>query len=113
MPFPVRFGNWFVAKIVEVLHNGSTFSDVGCTYKLISRTALEKIRDLFATSDGSGTFSPEFMIWTVRRGFKPIEVPVSYRERVGQSMYTGNMWRAARLGFIMIWLIIKMRFKKI
>lgn len=113
MPFPVRFGNWFVAKFLEVLHNGSTFTDVGCTYKLISRPALEKIQDLFVTSDGGGKFSPEFMVWTIRRGFKPIEVPVMYRQRVGESMYTGDIWKAAKLGFRMMWLITKMRFRKI
>ena len=28
MPFPVRFGNWAVAKVLEVLHNGPTLTDV-------------------------------------------------------------------------------------
>ena len=37
MPFPVRFGNWAVAKFLEVIHNGPTLTDVGCTYKLINR----------------------------------------------------------------------------
>jgi glycosyltransferase involved in cell wall biosynthesis len=111
MPFPVRFGNWFFAKVLEVIHNGSTLTDVGCTYKLITRDALKKIEDLFHTSDGSGTFSPEFMIWVIRRGFKPIEIPVMYRERVGESMYTGNTIRAAKLGAKMMWLIITLRFK--
>jgi glycosyltransferase involved in cell wall biosynthesis len=113
MPFPVRFGNWFVAKILEVIHNGPTLTDVGCTFKLISRNAYNKIEDLLATSDGSGTFSPELMIWLLRRKFKPIEIPVTYKQRVGESMYTGSTWRAAKLGFVMIWLIIKMRFRKI
>jgi glycosyltransferase involved in cell wall biosynthesis len=98
MPFPVRFGNWFVAKFLEVLHNGPTMTDVGCTYKLISRKALEAIRDLFLRSPGDGTFSPELMIWLIRRGFKPIEIPVNFKPRVGDSMYTGSIWKAAVLG---------------
>ncbi len=113
MPFPVRFGNWAVAKFLEVLHNGPTFTDVGCTYKLISRASYEKIKDLFFMSDGGGTFSPELMVWLIRRGIKPIEIPVVFKQRVGNSMYTGSIWKAALLGFKMIPLIIKYRFKKI
>ena len=110
MPFPVRFGNWAVAKIVEVLHNGPTLTDVGCTYKLISRNAYNKIKDLFPLSDGGGRFSPELMIWILKRGFQPIEIPVNFKSRVGESQYTGSIWRAAKLGFKMIPLIVWYKF---
>ena len=50
MPFPVRFGNWLWAKIIEVLFNGPVLTDVGCTYKLISHKTLEKIKPLFQLS---------------------------------------------------------------
>lgn len=113
MPFPVRFGNWAVAKFLEVLHNGPTLTDVGCTYKLITRPVYEKIKDLFIISDGSGTFSPELMIWLIRRGIKPIEIPIIFKPRVGKSMYTGSILKAAWLGMKMVWLIFYYRFKKI
>ena len=111
MPFPVRFGNWLWAKVIEVFFNGPVLTDVGCTYKLISRRALEKIKPLFAHSDGDGRFSPELMIWLLRKGVKVIEVPVIFKQRTGQSMYTGSVWKAAKLGFKMIPVIIKYRFK--
>ncbi len=113
MPFSVRFGNWAVAKFLEVLHNGPTLTDVGCTYKLISREALEKIIPLFLMSKGNGKWSPEFMIWVLRKGLVPIEIPVMFKPRVGKSTYTGSIWKAAKLGFKMIPLIIKYRFMKI
>jgi glycosyltransferase involved in cell wall biosynthesis len=113
MPFPVRFANWLWAKFIEVLFNGPVLTDVGCTYKLLSRSALNKIKDLFPLSPGDGKFSPELMIWLVKRGVNIIEVPVIYKERVGLSMYTGSVWRAAKLGIRMLPLIIKYRFKKI
>lgn len=113
MPFPVRFGNWLWAKIIETLFNGPVLSDVGCTYKLISRKALEKIKPLFPISKGDGKFSPELMIWLIKKEISLIEVPVIYRERVGKSMYTGNVWKAAKLGFKMLPLIIMYKFKKI
>jgi glycosyltransferase involved in cell wall biosynthesis len=113
MPFPVRFGNWAEAKVIEVLHNGPTLTDIGCTYRLISRKALENIKHLFPRSKGNGTFSPEMMIWLLRRGFKPIEIPVNYLPRVGDSMYTGSIWKAAKLGLHMLWVIVAYRFKKV
>lgn len=113
MPFPVRFGNWLWAKVIEVLFNGPGLTDVGCTYRLISCKALEKIENLFPMSEGGGKFSPEMMIWVLKRGLNVIEVPVIYKERVGKSMYTGSIWRAAKLGFRMLPMIIKYRFKKI
>ena len=113
MPFPVRFGNWAWAKFLEVLHNGPTLTDVGCTFKLISRKGLEKLLPLFPISKGDGKFSPEFMIWAIRKGLNPIEIPVMFKSRVGQSMYTGSIWKAAKLGLKMLPMIIWYRFKKI
>lgn len=113
MPFPVRFGNWLWAKMVEVLFNGPVLTDVGCTYKLISRKTLEKIKPLFPLSKGDGKFSPELMIWLIKKGVSLIEVPVIYKERIGQSMYTGSTWKAAKLGFKMLPLIVRYKFKKL
>ncbi len=112
MPFPVRFGNWLWAKIVEVLFNGPVLTDVGCTYKLINRKLLEDIKKYFHYSRGDGTFSPELMIWLLKNNKKIIEIPVIYQERIGESGYTGNAWKAFKLGIKMLPVIIKYRFKR-
>ena len=39
MDWFLRWGNWAVAKLVEVLFNTSHLSDVGCTYRLLRRDA--------------------------------------------------------------------------
>ncbi len=113
MPYPVRFGNWLWAKWIEVLFNGPVLTDVGCTYKLLNRRALDKIKDLFPISKGDGTFNPELMIWLLRRKLKIVEIPIIYKERVGKSMYTGSVWRAAKLGGKMIPVIVRYVFKRI
>lgn len=110
MPFPVRLGNWAVAKFLEILHNGPTLTDVGCTYKLITRESLERMFSLFSHSHGNGLFSPEFMMWTLKLGIVPIEIPIMFKPRVGKSMYTGGIRKAAQLGFLMVLRIIKYRF---
>ncbi len=109
MPFPVRFANWLWAKFIEVLYNGPVLTDVGCTYKLIKRNVVEKIEPFFSLSPGDGTFSPELMIWILKSGFYPIEIPVLYKPRIGQSMYTGSIMKAAKLGAVMLPVIIGYR----
>jgi glycosyltransferase involved in cell wall biosynthesis len=113
MPFPVRFGNWAVAKLLEILHNGPTLTDVGCTYKLVSREALEKLLPLFPLSAGDGTFSPEFMIWVLKKGIVPIEIPIMFKPRVGKSMYTGSIRKAAVLGARMIPMIFSYTYRRL
>jgi hypothetical protein len=113
MPFPVRFANWFWAKIIEVLYNGPGLTDVGCTYKLVDRKSLDGIKEYFSLSNGDGKFSPELIIWLIRKEKKVIEIPVMYKPRVGVSGYTGSVWRAAKLGIKMLPVIIKYRFKKL
>lgn len=111
MPFPVRFANWLWAKVIEVLYNGPVLTDVGCTFKLVDRKNLERIKKYFSYSKGDGTFSPELMIWLVHREKKIIEIPIIYKERVGQSGYTGSIWRAGKLGLKMLPLIFKYKLR--
>ena len=35
----LKWGNWAVAKMVEVLFNTSHLSDIGCTYRLLRQAA--------------------------------------------------------------------------
>ena len=111
MPFPVRLGNWAVAKFLAVLHNGPSLTDVSCSYKLFSRKVLNDIFDIFPLSDGGSAFSVEIMTWVIRRGWNPIEIPVIFNQRVGTSMYTGgSVFKAAIIGFRMVLQIFRYRF---
>jgi len=114
MPFPVRVGNWAVAKFLEVLHNGPSLTDVSCSYKLFSREVLNSIFDLFPRSPGNSAFSSEIMTWVIRRGWNPIEIPVVYKQRIGVSMYTGDsIVKAAHIGFKMVVHVLRYRFMHI
>ena len=39
----LRWGNWAVAKLIEVLYNTSYLSDVGCTFRVMTREQAEMI----------------------------------------------------------------------
>jgi glycosyltransferase involved in cell wall biosynthesis len=109
-PF-LRYGNWAVAKLLEYLHNGPCLTDVGCTYKLLRREALQQIAPLFTV--GGSHFSPELMVIAIRSKLICVEIPVHYQPRSGVSKITGSFWRAFRLGLRMIRMIIRYRFKHI
>jgi hypothetical protein len=104
----LRWGNWFVAKILEVLFNTNYLSDVGCTYRLIRRQALAKMLPTFRVK--SNFFGPEMMVRGYRMGFRCLQIPVNYKERVGKSSVTGDLKKAMTLGIQMLVLIIAMRF---
>jgi len=59
----LKWGNYWVAKLMELLFNTTSLTDVGCTMRCISQTALRKIEPFF-TVDGS-FFGPEMMTLSV------------------------------------------------
>jgi glycosyltransferase involved in cell wall biosynthesis len=107
MGFILKWGNWAVAKLIEVLFNTSHLSDVGCTYRLLTRPALEAIQNRFTV--GSSHFGPELMLLTIVSGARFVEVPVNYLPRVGRSSVTGDLRKALVLGLQMIGFILRFR----
>ena len=41
----LKWGNWAVAKMVELMFNTSHLSDVGCTYRLLRRQVAHKVAE--------------------------------------------------------------------
>jgi glycosyltransferase involved in cell wall biosynthesis len=106
----LKWGNWAVAKLVEVLYNTVFLSDVGCTYRVIHRESLDELETKFAI-DGS-SFGLEMMLHVARERMSFVQVPVKYQERVGESSVTGSFWKAWTLGWQMILLTLRMRFRR-
>jgi glycosyltransferase involved in cell wall biosynthesis len=105
MDFFLKWGNWALGKMIEVLYNGPSLTDVGCTYRLIKKEALEKIQSEFTV--GGSHFSPEMMILAIKQNIPTIEIPVNYKPRLGQSKITGKKGHAFKLGLKMIKLIFE------
>ncbi len=109
MYFALRMGNWAVAKLLEYVFNGPSFTDVGCSYKLIHRLAYEKIKNSFTVK--GNWFSPEYMIRVLQHKLSVVEIPVQYGSRIGTSKITGQVSKAVKLGCRMIWFILAERLK--
>ena len=103
----LRVGNWTVAKMIQVLYDGPSLTDCGCTLRLTHRAALSRFIDDLTV--GGSHFLPEMVILGLKRGLRIIEVPVNYRGRVGESKITGTFKGAVRTGVNMIVLALKCR----
>jgi glycosyltransferase involved in cell wall biosynthesis len=105
-PF-LRWGNWAVAKLIEVLYNTSHLSDVGCTYKLLRYDTAKRIAE--TTTVAGSHAGVEIMLLTIVSGARFVEVPVNYLPRVGRSSVTGDPLKALGVGLQMIGLVLQLR----
>ena len=103
----LRFGNWSVAKLMQVLFNTCSLTDVGCTFRLIHRMPMLRILEKAQVT--SNFFGPEMMLLSILMKMKVVQIPVNYKDRVGTSSVTGSMRKALILGIQMIWLILSTR----
>ena len=109
MGFFLKWGNWFIAKIMQFSFNTTRFSDVGCTMRLIHRNALKKIEHRF--KKGGSSFGLEMMLVVINSKLRYIEIPLNYEKRTGESSVTGNKVKAFILGLDMIRLVLAWRIK--
>lgn len=105
----LKWGNWAVAKMVEAIFNTSHLSDIGCTYRLISKDMARFLAKNMKV--GSSHAGPEMLMLSVVSGAKFVEVPVNYLPRVGTSSVTGHLGTAFVLGLTMIRLILGFRLR--
>jgi glycosyltransferase involved in cell wall biosynthesis len=103
----LQWGNWAVAKMIEVSYNTSYLSDVGCTFRIMTREQADMILEK-STLDGSA-YGLEMLLLAVIMKTKLVQVPVNYHPRVGVSSVTGDFRKTVRLGLEMIGLVIRMR----
>lgn len=105
----LRVGNWAVAKGLEVLFNSASLSDVGCTFRVMKRAALDEIEPRFQRYDSA--FGLEMMLHLIGTRRPIVQVPVRYLPRVGQSSVTGDLGKTLVLGFQMIAMIVAYRLR--
>ncbi|MBV9355824.1 MAG: glycosyltransferase family 2 protein [Chloroflexi bacterium] len=103
----LRWGNWFVAKLLQTLFDGPSLSDCGCTLRLVHRDAALRMLDRFTV--GGSHFLPEMVCLGLLDRLRVIEVPVNYRGRIGQSKITGSLRTGVNVGAQMIALILRYR----
>lgn len=100
-----KFANVFEAKTIEVLFNTNALTDVGCTYKLFTKNALKKLTPLWKSSNS--LFATELVLLTVQENMKFIEIPVTFKKRLGTSTFTDKWYKLAKWGIhIQLYILI-------
>jgi glycosyltransferase involved in cell wall biosynthesis len=105
------WGNMFIAKLLQLrffnlkFMGKTRFSDVGCTMRAINKKALARIIDDLKVGDNH--FSPHMLKVAMQNGLRVIEVPITFRKRVGFSKGAGgNKRKGIEIGLKMLWEII-------
>ena len=105
----LQWGNWAVAKVIELTYNTGYLSDVGCTFRVLSRECIAEIRPHFTVAGSS--FGLEMLLIALLRRIKVVQVPVNYHPRIGQSSVTGDFGKTLLLGLEMNKMVLRMRLK--
>ncbi len=97
----IQYGNIFIAKLIQLRYWGKLrLTDVGCTFRAIRADALDKILPSLKVTGNN--FSPHMILVSLEYGLKIIEVPVTLKQRVGESKGVGsNIKKGLAAGFKM------------
>ncbi|MDO8676897.1 MAG: glycosyltransferase family 2 protein [Candidatus Azambacteria bacterium] len=107
-----KFANVIEAKSMEALFNTNALTDVGCTYKLFTKEAVRKIAPLWRTRNS--LFATELVLLVISENFRFIEIPVTFKKRVGISTFVSTFLKQAKwaikiqffiLGFWLHWIM--------
>ena len=96
-----RFGNWLSTWLIRLLF-GVSFTDLG-PFRALRYEALNRL----AMRDRDFGWTVEMQVKAARLGLRSVEVPVSYRRRIGTSKITGTLSGTMRAGHKILWTIFR------
>ena len=99
-----RFGNWLATWLIRRLF-GANFTDLG-PFRALTYPALVKL-DM---QDRTFGWTVEMQVKAALMDFRFLEIPVSYRRRIGVSKITGTISGTIKAGWRILYTIFKYRF---
>lgn len=96
-----RFGNWLACHLIKELF-GHHFSDLG-PFRALRRTALEQMH----MDDLNYGWTVQMQVRAVKHNLRVVEVPVSYRRRIGRSKISGTIRGVLSAGSKILYTIFK------
>jgi len=104
MNFWRKYTNVFEAKTIELLFNSNSLTDVGCTYKLLTRGAIKKLSKHWKIKNS--LFATELILLTITQKVKFIEILIVFKKRIGKSSLTDTWFKLVKWGtYIQIFII--------
>ena len=104
MGFLRRTANVFEAKMIEFLFASNSVTDIGCIYRLLRRDIVQRLKPLWR--EGGALFPTEILLLASAERIKFIEIPVSFRERVGESGLTARWYSLMKWGLRIFFFIV-------
>lgn len=99
-----KLANVFEAKIIEVLFATNSVTDVGCTYKLMRKDVVERLKPLWC--EINALFATELLLLAASERIKFVEIPVTFRVRIGESAITAKWYSLVKWGLRIFFYII-------
>ncbi len=96
-----RAGNLVACLLIRLLY-GHRYTDLG-PFRAIRWSALEKLE----MCDPNFGWTAEMQVKALRQNLKVVEVPVSYRKRVGVSKITGTVRGTLAAGWKILWTVFR------
>ena len=96
-----RFGNWLACRLMRALWRVD-YTDLG-PFRAICQDALGRL----AMRDRNFGWTVEMQIKAAQAGMRAIEVPVSYRPRIGVSKVSGTITGSVRAGWTILAVIAR------
>lgn len=104
LPPHTAFGNRLFGFLLRLLYHQKA-SDLG-PFRAIRRQALLRLK----MRDRGYGWTAEMQAKAARLGLRTLEVPVSYRRRIGKSKISGSLSASLCAGWIILWTLLKIRF---
>lgn len=101
-----RMGNWVACLLIRLLYR-HRYTDLG-PFRAIRWRALEDLE----MKDPDFGWTAEMQVKALRRGLRVVEVPVSYRRRVGASKITGTVKGTILAGYKILWTVLRYSVRK-
>ncbi|PJA11403.1 MAG: glycosyltransferase family 2 protein, partial [Elusimicrobia bacterium CG_4_10_14_0_2_um_filter_56_8] len=100
----ILWGNVLMAKLLQLRFSTVRLTDLGCTFRVIRKSALEKIIDQLEVKGNH--FSCEMILTALKNNLMVIEIPVTLKKRVGESKGVGGNFFKAAVTAINMWRLI-------
>lgn len=107
MPVQAVIGNVLVPRIIRWLF-GHRYTDLG-PFRAIRYDRLLELE----MADPDFGWTVEMQIKAAQKKYRTLDVPVSYRRRVGVSKITGTLSGAVRAGVKILWVTFRYAFRRI
>jgi glycosyltransferase involved in cell wall biosynthesis len=101
LTIPQQFGNWLATRMIRLMY-GFRFTDLG-PFRAIRWDKLKMLH----MNDRDFGWTVEMQVKAVKHKLVCMEVPVSYRKRIGKSKISGTVKGTFLAGYKILWTILR------